>query len=100
MSKNPFLNGVLASAYIFLVVMIMFTAGKSIPEDNFLAPVAFISTFTLSAAVMGYLFVLTPLELFLTNKKQEGVRFFLKTLGVFAVITSIIFLILFSGLIK
>lgn len=58
MSKNPFVNGLAASAYIVLVASVMNFGIKVAPHANsFMVPVAVISVFTLSAAVMGYLSV-------------------------------------------
>jgi len=100
MSKNPFQNGILASLYIFLVVWIMTFAGKMADQpDSFLAPVAVISVFTLSAAVMGYLFCLQPLQMFLEGKKKQAVNLFLQTVAVFGGLTLIILVLLFSGII-
>lgn len=100
MSKNPFQNGILASLYIFLVVSVITFAGKFADKpDSFLAPVAFISIFTLSAAVMAYLFCFQPVQLYLDGKKKQAVELFTKTLAVFGVITLLILIILFTGII-
>ncbi len=100
MSKNPFQNGILASAYIFLVVSLMTYAGKFADKpDSFLAPVAFISVFTLSAAVMAYLFCLQPILLFIDGKKKEAINLFVQTIAVFAGITILILLTLYTSLI-
>lgn len=101
MSKNPILNALAAISYISLVALIMFYAGKSLPkEDTFLAPIAAVSLFTLSAAVMGYLFLYQPFVMYFDNKKKAALDLFIKTLGAFAVVTVVIFVLLFSGVIK
>jgi len=57
-----------------------------------------LSLFVLSAAVMGFLFVYQPLQLYLDCHKKEGVDFFFKTVGSFAIITVLLIgaLVIFS----
>ena len=96
MSKNPFLNALAATGYISIVASLMFYAPKF--EDEIvgvLMPIAAISLFTLSAAVMGYIFLAVPAELFLANKKKEAVNLFLSTVGIFAIFTIIAFVLIF-----
>ncbi|MDO8451248.1 MAG: hypothetical protein Q7S76_00065 [bacterium] len=74
---------------------------KLVPHPNlFIAPIAVISLFTLSAAVMGYLFCYQPLELYFDGKKNEAVRYFLQTVAVFASSTVLILIVLFSRVIS
>jgi hypothetical protein len=97
MNKNPFLNAFAATAYISLVASIMFYAPKGIDNvPSVLVPIAMISLFTLSAAVMGYLFIYTPLALYLDGQKKEAVRLFLSSVATFAIITACIFGIILS----
>ncbi|MDP3941639.1 MAG: hypothetical protein Q8Q49_05015 [bacterium] len=101
MLKTPLLNSLAAILYITLVATVMFYGTKHIPIPNsFLGPIAVVSLFTLSAAVMGYLFLYQPLQLYLGDKKQAAVQFFLQTVGIFAGITVLIFILLFSGVIR
>ena len=60
--KNPYLNSICAELYIIIVVLIMHLISKPNTPDNFFDPVAGISLFVLSAAVMGYLFLGQPLQ--------------------------------------
>lgn len=101
MSKNPLINALGASAYIGLVVtLINFVSQtqRNKPDTAF-APVAFLSLLTLSAVVMAFLFFYQPLLLFIDGKKKEAVNLFLKTVGVFAVLTTIVWTLLLLGLI-
>jgi hypothetical protein len=66
-------------------------------EDSVIAPIAALSLFTLSAAVMGYIFFYQPLQLFLEGKKKAGVDLFVRTTMIFAGVTVVILIILFSG---
>lgn len=94
MFKHPALNAVAAAAYIVLIVtgMTYFIQAPNEP-DGIMAPIAALSLFTLSAAVMGYLFVLQPLQMYLDGKKKEAVTYFTQTIGYFAGITVIILII-------
>ncbi len=100
MTKNPLLNGIGASLYIFLLVGLMTWGEKVVPrEDTWLAPVVAISLFTLSAAVMGYVFCYQPATLYFDGKKKQAVQLFLKTVIVFATITIAFVILLFSGVV-
>ncbi|MFZ2025012.1 MAG: hypothetical protein WAV51_01900 [Microgenomates group bacterium] len=101
MTKNPLVNGVGASLYIFLLVSVMTWGSKMVPqEDKFFAPVVFISLFTLSAAVMGYIFCYQPATLYFDGKKKQGMQLFLKTVIVFATITIALVILFFSGVVR
>ena len=98
MTKNPFLNAVVASSYIFAIGSFMSWGTKFAPkEDTFLAPIAMISLFTLSAAVMGYLFCYMPFMLYMDGKKKQAAELFLQTVGSFGLITLVLLLLLFTG---
>jgi hypothetical protein len=102
MSKNPLINALSASGYIILVVSVISFISKSQMDkpDTFLAPILFLSLLTLSVTVMGYLFFYQPLLLFISGKKKESLNLFVKTVGIFAVITVLLVGLLFSGIIK
>jgi len=93
MTGNPFINALSASAYIALVVFGIHFGSKLVEgqDETLLAPMAFLSLFVLSAAVMGYVFLKEPLILFLEGKREEGVRLFLKTVCIFALLTVAVF---------
>ena len=67
--------------------------------DTFFAPITALFVLTLSVAVMAFLFFYQPLLLLIDGKKKEAVGLFVKTVGIFAVITTIVLILLFSGLI-
>lgn len=101
MSKNPFANGLVAFIYIVLVASIMNFGARTAPHPNIiLIPIAIISLFTLSAAVMGYIFCFQPIQLYFDGKKKQAVNLFLKTVAFFGVITLLMLSAAFSGLIK
>jgi hypothetical protein len=99
MSKNPIINGLIASAYIVLVASVMNFGTKLIPRPNsFIAPIAVISLFTLSAAVMGYIFCYQPAQLYFDGKKKQAVQLFLQTVITFGCLTALSLMLLFTGI--
>lgn len=99
MLKNPFLNALAAFGYIILVVSVIYFGGQfAKPEDSILAPIAVLSLFTLSAAVMAYIFGFEPAQLYFGGKKKQGVKLFLQTMGSFGIITLIVLVLAFSGI--
>jgi hypothetical protein len=101
MSRNPFINAISASAYIVLGVTIMSYVSQTLRDkpDTFFAPIVFLSLLTLSVAVMAFLFFYQPLLLLIDGKKKEAVNLFIKTVGIFAAITALSLILLFSGVI-
>ena len=98
MTKNPYLNAFLAGLYIVFVV-ILISYGPALVRDKpdtILAPMAMLSLLVCSVALMGYIFFLQPVLMYLDGEKREAVEFFTKTLAAFAVITGIIVLITFT----
>ena len=100
MTKNPFINAFSAALYITVVASMMFygpkIAGLIDDKDNVLAPITMLSILVLSAAVMGYLFFLQPIQLYLDGEKKLAVNLFTKTLVIFLGITILLLLALFS----
>lgn len=83
--KKPFFYALGAAGYISILVLTISALSKFVPaEDNIVMPIAGLSLFVLSAAIMGFLFLSEPLRLFLENQKREAFVFFGKTVGFFA----------------
>jgi hypothetical protein len=102
MTKNPFINALSASGYILLVVAVLqfiMQTQKNKP-DTFMAPITVLFMLTLSVSVMAYLFFYQPLQLFIGGKKKQAVDLFVKTVGIFAAFTTVVLIVLFSGVIK
>ncbi len=101
MSRNPVVNALGASAYILLVVSVMNFVTKPLRNkpDTFFAPVTVLFVLTLSVAVMAYLFFYQPLQYFIQGKKKEAVDLFVKTVGIFAIFTALVLILLFYRLI-
>jgi hypothetical protein len=101
MTKNPFINAISATAYIAIIASVMFYGTKNLPkEDSVYAPIVIISLFTLSAAMMGYLFLFQPLQLYLDGKKKLAVNLFIQTLATFAGLTALFLVLYFTGILK
>ena len=101
MTKSSFLNAISAILYITFVALLMFYGNKLFgPKDTILTPIAMLSLFTLSAAVMGYLFLYQPIIFFLDGHRKSAVNLFLKTIAVFAGITVLVFILIFLGVFK
>lgn len=99
MSKNPLQNALGALLYIVIVASFMFYGSQWVQtgDDSVIAPIAAMSIFTLSAAVMGYFFLYQPAELYFGGKKQEGVKLFMQTVMWFGAITVVCVGLMFSG---
>lgn len=98
MTKNPFINALSATLYITIVASVMYYAPKwAGPVDSVVIPVAILSLFVLSAAVMGYLFLSQPIQLYLDGGKKQAVNLFLSTVAVFAAVTVLLLLAVFFG---
>jgi len=91
--KNPYLNSVYAEAYIVIVALVFRWVSKPDTPDTFFDPIAALSLLVLSAAVMGYLFVGVPIQLYLDGEKKQSVAFFMRTVLGFAALTAIAFTI-------
>ena len=96
MTLNPFYNALLAAGYIVLVVFTITAFEKPNSPDTILIPIAMLSLFVLSAALMGYIFFYQPATLYLDGNKKEAVDLFLKTVGFFACIVVVLFATLFG----
>lgn len=98
MTKNPYLNALIASFYIVFVVLLITYGPTFVREkpDTILAPMAMLSLLVLSVAFMGYTFIFRPVLMYMDGQKHEAIELFTKTLITFSVITGIIVLIAFS----
>src|ERR1700729_2634487 len=92
MKWNPFLNAIAAAAYIGGVALFMHFIGtlRHDTPDTLLDSMGVLSLLVFSAAVMAFLFFYQPVLKLVENKKAEAVSYFLKTLGVFGVITVVV----------
>lgn len=102
MNKRSLINALSASGYIVLVVSLfnfIMQTQKDKP-DTIAAPITVLSVLTLSVAVMSYLFFYQPIMLFIEGKKKLAVNHFLQTVVIFAALTALSVILLFSGLLR
>ena len=98
MTKNPFVNALMAMAYIAIVASVMFYGSHSQlanQPDTIMAPIAMISLLTLSVAMMAYLFFYQPFQLYFNGEKKRALNLFLQTVLIFAAITILLVFVLF-----
>src|SRR3989344_2802874 len=95
--KKPFLYALTATLYIVIIVLVINFGGSILKdqEETIIIPMAMLSLFVLSAAVMGFLFLSEPLYLLMENRKQEAIVFFAKVVGIFACFVAIFAILLF-----
>lgn len=91
MKINPFFNALGAVIYILIVVGIIYALQSPNTPDSIIAPIFLLSLFTLSAAVMAFLFFYQPFKLYFDNHKKEALAYFIKTVGYFATVVLISF---------
>ena len=82
MIKRSVYNAVCAFSYISAIALfINYVQNPNVPDDkSILIPIGMLSLFVLSVAMMGYFFVLGPLELLVAGQKQEAVKYFFTTI--------------------
>ncbi len=95
MKINPFINALGVVAYILVVVGIIYSLQSPNTPDTILAPIFLLSLFTLSAAVMAFLFFYQPFKLYFDNHKKEALIYFMKMVGYLAVVVLVAFFALF-----
>lgn len=101
MTKNPFINAAAGTLYIIVVAHVMFYGMEhSKPGNSVIIPIAVLSLFSLSAALMGYFFLYQPAQLYLDGHKKQATSLLVKTILIFASFTAVIFLILLSGILS
>jgi heme O synthase-like polyprenyltransferase len=99
MSKNPFYNALSATTYVILIVFLLTLMMSNVStEDSIIIPIIMISLLTLSVAVMGYIFFYQPVLLFIDKKREEAIKLFLQSVGMFGVITGVIVILYLFGL--
>lgn len=79
-------------AYIFLIAWTMTNLSRWIPgPDTFLAPVAMLSLFVVSAAITGALVLGKPILMYINGEKSGAIKLFLLTVAWLFVFVVIVF---------
>ena len=96
-TTNPLVNAFLASLYIVAIASFMYYVPKAMGDiEGVIIPVVVLSLFVLSTAVMGYLFLSKPAQLYVDGQRGEAIRLFLNTIFAFAGITILFLAALFA----
>jgi hypothetical protein len=92
MKWNPFIHAVAAITYISILVsgMRFIESRRHDTSDTLIDGIGVISLLVCSAAIMAFLFFYHPVALLIEGKKTDAAYFFLKTLGIFVVITMLV----------
>ena len=92
MKWNPLLSAGAASMYIGAVVLFLqfIESFRHDTPDTPIDVMGVISLFVFSAAVMAFLFFFQPVLLLIENKRAEALSYFLKTLGIFGMVTAVL----------
>lgn len=101
MTKNPYVNALIAALYIVFIVCLV-NYGPAFARqkpDTIFAPIAMLSLLVFSAAFMACVFFLQPVLIYIDGHKREAVMLFKKTLMTFAIITAVVVAIAFLGLV-
>lgn len=85
------MNALGAVLYILIVAGIIYALQSPNTPDTILAPIFLLSLFTLSGAVMAFLFFYQPFRLYFDNHRKEALIYFMKTVGFFALAVGITF---------
>ncbi|MES2416223.1 MAG: hypothetical protein V4504_00780 [Patescibacteria group bacterium] len=93
--KKPIYFALGAVAYIVLIVLGVNATTHFPQKETIIIPMIMLGLFVLSAAIMGFLFLSEPVKLFLENRKQEALAFFLKIVGFFACFVAIFVIVLY-----
>ncbi len=97
MTKNPLINALAALLYISAVASFMFFGVEKVDAvPGLLVPIAMLSLFTLSAAVMGYIFLAQPLQMYIDGEKKGAVNLFVQTVACFAGLTILVLIALIA----
>lgn len=90
MTKNPILNALSAVLYICTVASIMFFGSSlGVPtEDTLLMPITMLCLFSLSVAVMAFVFFYQSVLMYMEEEKARAVKLGVQTVGAFAVVTA------------
>lgn len=93
MTKNPIINALSAALYIAGVVSILFFSSQfgGGQQETILIPITLLSLFSLSAAVMAFIFFYKPVTMYVEGEKKAAVKLLVQTIGAFACVTALFF---------
>ena len=90
--KRSFIGAIGTTAYIILVVSLIFSLqGLAPKEDILIIPISMLLLFVTSAAITGFLVFGKPVMLYLDGEKKEAVSLLGYTIGILFLITLVFF---------
>ena len=96
--KYAFINSIGAALYVMIVASFMYFLGNTFggegPDETVLIPIAMLMLFVFSAAFMGITVFGRPVMWYLDGKKKEALSLLAYTMGIFLIITVVVFLVL------
>ena len=93
--KRSIINALLTTIYIIIIASFLYYAQSfHLIENTLLIPIVMLMLFVFSAAFTGMLIFGKPVMLYLDNKKKEAFLLLAYTLGIFLLITILIFILL------
>jgi hypothetical protein len=95
MTTNPLYNALSAIAYIAGIISMIFFAPVIFGEgqDSIFISMVMLALLVLSVCVMAYLFFYRPMIMILDGQREQGVKLFMHTVGLFAAGTVMLLLI-------
>jgi len=101
MTRNPLVNSCLAILYIVVVSSILYSGTIfKVGANSVIAPIALLSLFSFSAAMMAFLSGYQPFVLYLEGKQKAALDLLLHTFLFFGGFTLVALVVLFSRVLK
>lgn len=95
--KYAWPDAIWTAVYVALVASFMTFAGQYAPrEDGFLVPMAMLMLLVLSVAIVGSLIFGRPVMWYIDGKRKEAMKLLGWTLGIFFVLTVLVFVVMIS----
>ena len=89
------LNSLGTAVYIILVVSLIFSLQRYVePKDTILAPIIMLMLLVCSAAITGFLVLGKPVMLYIDGKKKEAMSLLSCTIGILALLTVVLVMVL------
>jgi hypothetical protein len=95
MTLHPITNAVAATLYIAVVALFLryIESIRHDTPDTFIDSLGFLSLFTLSAAIMAFLFFYQPVRLLIEKKPREATAFLMMMIATFGLLTVMLLLL-------
>lgn len=97
-TRYAFINALGTALYVIIVASFIYLAGEGVfgVGKTIFVPIAMLMLFVFSAAFTGTLVFGRPIMWYLDGKKREALSLLVYTLGIFLIITIIVFFFLIA----